>query len=338
MKGKTEVKWEWIIDYLKALAIILVIINHSLPLWARDNWAFFYIVRMAVPIFVLVSGYNFAGSLSRANSLSAWYRPERLVKKMKTYLLPMFGVFVLWLIKGLIFGHITLLEILKRFVLQSYGQGAYYFWIIVQLYLIFPILYYLIKKHGKVGYLIILIINILYELILYFFHISVSVYRIIALRYLMLLAMGNWVYDEVSNADRKETYLLCMLISFILGCLYIAYFSINRERTEIFPYKTWGNTNFFCCLFIVPLFFFSMKFFKNRKIKFTWLHKTLSAIGQSSYYILCTQMIMFWVINRIWTWAGAPLSLCIICNVLFSVTSGILLNYLIDRIKTKIKA
>ncbi len=55
----------YLIDYLKALAILLVIVNHSLSGSFRNSVFFFFVVRMAVPLFILISGYNFASSLEK---------------------------------------------------------------------------------------------------------------------------------------------------------------------------------------------------------------------------------------------------------------------------------
>ncbi len=153
MKTQGDNTWTSVIDYLKAVAICLVITNHSLTAEAKDNWSFFFIVRMAVPVFILVSGYNFTVSMRRLNTISAWYAPDRLLRKMRTYILPMLVVFALWMVKELLHSDYNIWIFTKALVLQSYGQGAYYFWIIVQLYLMFPLVYWPLRKYKGGGFL-----------------------------------------------------------------------------------------------------------------------------------------------------------------------------------------
>lgn len=135
-----------LIDYLKAVAVVLVIVNHTLTDAERDTWPYFFIVRMAVPIFVLISGFNYTASMERRKSPFDWYRGKRLLRKLVTYLAPMFAVFLVWCVKEAVGGSLDVWTLVKSFVLQSYGFGAYYFWIAVQLYLMFPAVYVIVRR------------------------------------------------------------------------------------------------------------------------------------------------------------------------------------------------
>lgn len=49
------------LDYLKAICVIMVIITHYD--WAdKDSPFFTMLINMAVPVFMIISGYNFAMS------------------------------------------------------------------------------------------------------------------------------------------------------------------------------------------------------------------------------------------------------------------------------------
>lgn len=135
-----------VIDYLKAIAILFVIIMHSLSKQEQDNILFYYILRMAVPLFVLISGFNYSGSVSRMRRLKEWYFPKRIISKFRIYLCPMFCVFALYCLMEALLQYFSIRELVSAFLLQSYGKGAYYFWIIIQLYLIFPVIFYLCRR------------------------------------------------------------------------------------------------------------------------------------------------------------------------------------------------
>ncbi len=168
---------------------------------------------------------------------------------------------------------------------------------------------------------------------MYFLPIPTYFYRVIALRYALLLALGCWVCGKINEGRGRTAYPLFQAICFIAGCAYIAFFSLNRENTDIFRYTTWGNTNVFSCLYIVPLFYATLAMFRDYRIRTGWLHSLVSAVGQRSYYILCTQMVMFWYVGRIWTWLGAPLAVSVACNILMAVASGIIVNWLVNRVR-----
>ncbi len=330
LAGKNRTAW---IDYLKAFAIILVIMDHSMNEVGKSTLGYFYIIRMAVPIFVLISGYNFSAAIGKMGSICDWYRWKRIKKKLRYYLCPMLCVFIIWMIYNTALGRFTIPGTARAFCLQSFGRGSYYFVIIVQLYFIFPFLYYLIRKWKGRGYCIVFCINILYEIILWLFPIPQSGYRIIGLRYIMLLALGIWVYDKITNSSRTAKTVILLIISFIVGCIYIGFFIANQENAVIFRYTVWPNTNLFSGLYIVPIFFAIVSLIQKRRIKIKWIHNIISLIGQSSYYILCTQMIMFWGIERIWNMLNVPVYISIPCNIIFAAGSGVCVYLVIGKFR-----
>ena len=61
MKERKRIKF---IDYMKAVCVVMVIITHID--WQEKQIPIFdYVINMAVPVFMLLSGYNFAMSASK---------------------------------------------------------------------------------------------------------------------------------------------------------------------------------------------------------------------------------------------------------------------------------
>ncbi len=147
----------------------------------------------------------------------------------------------------------------------------------------------------------------------------------------MLLALGCWVNVEIQEKASEINCPVLLALCFITGCFYIAFFSMNRENTEIFRYTIWGNTNIFSCLYITPVFYLIMAKLRNFRINADWLHRIISTVGQCSYYILCTQMIMFWIVGKIWGLIDAPLAVSITCNIVLSVVSGIFIHWFVNK-------
>lgn len=155
----------------------------------------------------------------------------------------------------------------------------------------------------------------------------------------MLLACGCWLHDALTESPvgtgkgvgKKRAAALA--VSFVCGCCYIVFYGLNWENAELFRYRTWANTNVCVCLYIVPVFYVIMLLFNKRKIGVEWLHRTVSLIGQSSYYILCTQLIMFWNIDLVWDALALPLLLRGIFNVAIGVATGVGVNQIIEVIR-----
>lgn len=332
-----------LIDYLKAVAVVLVIVNHTLA-DTKTTWLYFFVVRMAVPIFVLLSGFNYTASVERMRSPFCWYERKRLLKKLTTYICPMFVVFFVWCVKEATAGGLNIWTVAREFVLQSYGYGAYYFWIAVQLYLMFPVVYVVTHKVRAArwgGYTVILLINVAYEFLLYFLEVPMSLYRIIALRYVMLLACGCWIHNvlcessvDIGKSIEKKR-IAALIVSFVCGCCYIVFYGLNWKNAELFRYRTWANTNVCVCLYIVPIFYAIMVLLNKKKIGIEWLHRAISRVGQSSYYILCTQLIMFWYINPVWDTLSLSLLLRGVFNVAIGIVTGVGVHQAVNAIQRK---
>lgn len=137
------------IDYAKALAIISVIILHSLTEHVCDYAIINYTARMAVPIFVIVSGFNFSNSIVKLNSEKEWYSGDRVKRKLASWLFPMLGVFFLWSVIQIFRNPDFSISIfLRNLALQEYGMGAYYFFIVIELYFMFPVIYHVTRRGG----------------------------------------------------------------------------------------------------------------------------------------------------------------------------------------------
>lgn len=320
-----------ILDYIKAVAIILVIINHSL----LDTWRFsipyVFGVRMAVPLFVLVSGYTFAMSISKLEKPYSWWDIKYTHKRIVRFLIPVIVVWIVYVLKTKCGGG-TLYEYAKTFVLADYGMGAYYPLVLAFLIMISPLVYYLLSRY-RCGLLLVGICTLAYEIILYWCPIKISLYRVIGMRYLFLLALGMWTFFDPKRKIRNSI----LVISFILGIAYILLYKYQGNNTNIFPYKIWGNTSFGVFLYIYPIFYLLMKYGRRITLKNEMADKIITEVGQNTYYILMVQMVMFWGINTVYSWIQVPRSMQIFLNVIVACFGGIICGYIYEWICKQIK-
>ena len=81
------------LDYLKAVCVIMVIITHYG--WEDKTSPFFtMLINMAVPVFMIVSGYNFAMSNRKKadGNLEKMYGWNMMKPKLIRFLLPFFAI------------------------------------------------------------------------------------------------------------------------------------------------------------------------------------------------------------------------------------------------------
>ncbi len=80
----------FIIDLFKVLCIILIIITHDPFFVENDHMPIVtYLIDMAVPIFMFISGVNYASSSARRTlTLKQAYMPKRILRRFGRFLIP----------------------------------------------------------------------------------------------------------------------------------------------------------------------------------------------------------------------------------------------------------
>lgn len=91
------IKRNYAVDYLKCAAIILILITHSISDATRQLILGPFWIAMAVPVFMIISGFNFTASCERRKILSirAWFTKENIIPKLKRILVPYTIVYIL---------------------------------------------------------------------------------------------------------------------------------------------------------------------------------------------------------------------------------------------------
>jgi peptidoglycan/LPS O-acetylase OafA/YrhL len=307
-----------ILDYLKAFAIILVIINHSWPESLKDAPIFIFIIRMAVPIFMVVSGYTFAMSYCKYNNFKGMYSLKSLISKFVRFTVPVIITYLLFIVyKVAQTGPVGIKEIVKTFIMSDYGKGSYYYALLIQLLLIFPLIYAVMKK-SKYGLLAIGAVNLVYEIMIHIIDIGIPLYRIVFFRYLLFVGMGSFLYMY-----RNRINIFVLISSFVIGSIYLLSYNYLGYELKLFTYQPWANTSMISAFYIFPFMYVACYKFKDFRFR-GLTDKLLSNIGKASYQILFVQMIYFWVADRFYNKVNFPLVVQIIINVGICTTIGII--------------
>lgn len=199
------------LDYLKAICVIMVIITHYD--WAdKDSPFFTMLINMAVPVFMIISGYNFAMSNRKktGGNLKKMYAWEMIKPKLIRFLVPFFTVCLIEIVLLVIEDkHINPPRI---FLLGAYGPGSYYVPIMIQLLVIFPIIYKLVEKNARLGIALSGAANLLFEIGVKIFDMDKYYYRLNIGRYLLLIAFGCYLYLYPEHRVKKYQLISMFLI------------------------------------------------------------------------------------------------------------------------------
>lgn len=304
------------VDVLKGVAILFVIFNHYA--WSEEQRLipfFPYIINMAVPVFMMISGYVLTASLEHRNieSLSDCYDRNILIKRFLRYSVPYFIICFWEILDPFIdIGKGSILEYIRWVINGTEGQGSYYYPLLIQLITAFPLIFFTIRKKRKNGLIICFFINAVYEILVWSYGVPEDIYRLLVFRYTFLLAAGAYAYYE-SLPIRSSIILSVFGAAFITLTTYLGY------QTRIIKY--WTNTCFISTMMVVPTVSYLIRLT-------TLTFHPLELIGRASYNIYLVQLVFFFgysgrvyrFIDNIW--------LRLLIVMVFNVILGILFYFI----------
>lgn len=272
------------LDVAKGIAIIMVIITHfSWEDEERLRYLFPFWVSMAVPIFLIITGYVSSASFEKkgVNSMMQAYDKSIILHKTMRYTIPFFFAYIIDVVLYSINERFpSIKEIVVNFLRGGFGgSGTYYYPILMQLIFLFPLIYFIINRY-KNGLWICLALNVAYEVFARVYMLNGPCYRLLSFRYILLIAYGSYLYQKQGNHLGKINWLLFFAgITFIVATDYLGYEPVTVHY--------WKRTCVYAILFFLPVFSFAMDHLKN--IRFG----PLELLGNASYHIFFVQMIYY---------------------------------------------
>lgn len=305
------------IDVLKGICIIFVVFTHAS--WTPEQnlkLLFPFWIDMAVPFFMLVTGYVYTKSFQKngIETLDSAYNKKYLLKNFIRYTIPYFIAFAIDFCVQVIL-YIRNPTGIKRFLVHEIalflqggnGPGSYYYPEMIQIMFLFPIIYALVKKYNWKGVLVVAFATFFFEVLKFPYMENEGQYRLLLFRYFMLIAFGSCF--AMNKMNRKHWILS------VVGFCFIILFKYTNYSPKIF--KWWTGTSMFPVLFIVPIFGFLVE----KNIKFAPLEK----IGKASYNIFLTQMVYYcylygkikeFLVN-VYLNAVVSIAICVIIGIVF---------------------
>ena len=271
------------IDVIKGIAILLIIYTHYG--WTADqrkSLLFLFVVNMAIPVFMVITGYVYSLSMTRKGIEHAEqaYRLPFSLKRMVRYTIPMIAV-IIWEIADPHFDiwAMSRSELLAWAIDGTAGKGSYYYPVMMQLIFYFPIIYFIVYVKKENGLIICMAMNAVYELLAWAYGMNGGCYRLLVFRYTFVIAVGVFTYKKYKISKGWSAVMT------IAGALFI----IAVGRMNFVPRilnKDWATTNFISSLLIAPAMVWILQ---NVRIRLA----PLEIIGRASYHIFLAQMVYY---------------------------------------------
>lgn len=273
-------------DYIKGMAILFVIMTHNISEEIRSTLLFCLWGQLAVPLFLLITT-----ALFFRNGFPLYYSYTTHVKKLWKRALKPYLIFVL------IIALISLLTktetfdsaLEKIFRNGGFGPGNYYIPMFACYSLILPISSFFLESQKKqtIGIVLIIVISMLSINYLPFF-----IYRILPIRYLMLIPLGYIWATKGVNLNCKTISL--SLLS-VVSLLVFHYSSIDFSPI-FYTILPWDYANWIC--YFWPAFTLPFIFNYFYSISSCYFNRLICYLGKRSLQILFTQMAVFYYVEK----------------------------------------
>ena len=238
---------------------------------------------MAVPVFMILSGYVFGKSIQKKkiSSLSQLFEYTDVLKKAVRFTLPVLIVYILTLIWDAQKYQEIPYDVFKTFLQGGRGQGAYYYPLMMQIIFVLPVIGIVVTRHEEKGLLLCLIANIVYEVLHVAYNVPVESYRLLVFRYIFVLAAGCYI------SLGKKTHLPILIGMFCCGFLFLCAYMYMGYKPKYLIH--WTGTSFLASMYIVPVAWLFIRKCKLRLMPIEFL-------GKASYHIFVMQMLYYYTV------------------------------------------
>lgn len=157
------------VDFIKGICIIFIVITHcNFNDIERLKFLFPFWIDMAVPVFMVLSGFVYGKSFQRKHisSLDDAYSWDYIIGKIIRYTIPFALVFGIELLLSVINNQgINIFQIGFDYLCGGYGPGSYYYPVMIQFVFLAPVFFIIVDRHGLKGLVLWGGINLVYEVL-----------------------------------------------------------------------------------------------------------------------------------------------------------------------------
>lgn len=204
----------------------------------------------------------------------------------------------------------------------------------LQVVFLLPVLYVLIKKYDLFGAVFCFLVNAIWEMVQDCWGMDVQSYKLIALRYISVLAFGVFIAIGKKKLSKRALVLL-----FLVGFLWQTVLNYVPLHPIFMNYE-WARVNYFSSLFVVAVMYVLISRYSASKVKILILQE----IGKASFNIFLVQMIFYGcglaglvykIINVAWIQLAICISSCISLGYFFFKIENYFTNCIIESLRQK---
>lgn len=320
-----ETKRDNVVDVIKVVALLFVIVIHNSFCDIEIlKYGFPFYLKCAVPTFIILSSYVLSDSFKKRNidSLKKAYNINYLIARYIRFIVPYLFIVIIQIIFRYFYMHneFGIRETIYSIISGGYGKGGYYNVIMFQLIILFPLIYFLVKRKGIYGVIDCFLINLLYEIIQTSYLMNGSFYRLISLRYIFIISIGVFIY-----LSKKKIRPYILLISFVIGLLYVVLVDYTSYK-PLFITK-WSDTSLFFGFYVIPVIYVLLNM-KRKKLNL----KIMNSISKASYNIFLVQTLLYYIIDNL----KIKITDSIVINCLIMVVASFIVGYIFYKIEAPI--
>ena len=306
------------IDVLKGICILCVVVTHYAWTQAeRSTLLFPFWIDMAVPMFMILSGYVHAKSFVKREivSFEETYNIKGILLKSIRFLLPFTIIYILELYLASLDNYrYSFKQIYNGFLCGGFGPGSYYVPLMIQFVFVFPVIYFIVKKYEFKGLILCGLVNGGYEILQSAYGMNEQCYRLLLFRYILVISFG--CYLAIQREIKIKT--IKAIISFLVGFIFILLCCYLDYNPKIIIY--WAQTSFVACLYILPLAVVLLKM--SMRCRF------LECLGRTSYNIYLVQMVYYFIGAEHLYGMVESRKLQLLFSLVLCCVGGILFNYI----------
>lgn len=323
------------LDYIKGLAILMVIVIHSVLKFNMRLGSILHI-EQAVPLFLLVSAYLYFIKTDSAD-LTRYFQPKNLLKMINRIFVP-YLIFELLIVCMQVYQHKFHENLL--FMGGGIGMGSYYPWLYFQFWVALPLIHLVLAKMQTPlkGTVAVIALSAIIELAFCLLSSAVgnpelfdSIWRLFIGRYLFIICVA-WLLAR-SAFSLKNMWL--PLIASVLFTVVSRYQLLDLKPLFYVTHNyAWNGVHWPMFIYSGFLFYVLYKYLPALP---DVLKQPLQWLGRNSWQVFLSQMLFFSLVsaqNMPTSNVGIQTILLIVSGIGFSVTVAIGYKWVNEKVIT----
>jgi len=208
------------LDVLKAIAIVFVVMDHSLTWEIKGAIGSTFWERLSIPFFLIVMGFNMAYSFkhSGATTLRELYSREYFKGKIVRYVLPFAVLYMGSTLVGLYTGVISFNEYTLLGILPFWGPGNWFIALLFGSIVVFPFVYWLFEKQPLLTLILCFLSELVLQAIMYIWlpypiesaleGFLTSAIRVNIMFFLPAVGLGLWFSKDYQLYSKRNWFML----------------------------------------------------------------------------------------------------------------------------------